>query len=121
MASPARKPRKRKSNGASRTGAFRRWIGQGDRRTRLFKLAFVLIGPPATLCLIGATYFWISYGHMIDRRLGGEQRPVPRIFGRPFELRPGEGLSPAQLEQRLNDVAYAKRARPEQPGQFSVA
>ena len=47
----------------------------------------------------------------VPRRLGGEQKPVPRIFGRPFELHPGEPLSPLQLEQRLNDVGYAKRAK----------
>ncbi len=46
---------------------------------------------------------------MIDARLAGEQRPVPRIFGRAFELKPGLGLSQAQLVQRLNDVGYAER------------
>jgi transcription-repair coupling factor (superfamily II helicase) len=57
---------------------------------------------------------------MIDARLAGEAQPVPRIFGRPFEIRQGRGLLPAQLEQRLNDVGYAKRPKPTQPGEFST-
>src|SRR6185436_18167836 len=51
---------------------------------------------------------------------GGEQRSIPRIFGRAFELRPGQGLKIAQLEQRLNDVGYASRPSVTQPGEFSV-
>ena len=56
----------------------------------------------------------------IDARLGGEQRAIPRIFGRPFELRPNQALTPAQLEQRLNDVGYASRTVAEKPGEFSI-
>jgi penicillin-binding protein 1B len=58
---------------------------------------------------------------MIDARLAGEQPSVPRIFARAFELKPGLGLSQAQLVQRLNDVGYAERATPKAPGEFSVA
>jgi penicillin-binding protein 1B len=64
---------------------------------------------------------WIRYGHIIDAKLAGEQRPVPRIFGRPFELKPGQGLSLAQLVQRLNDVGYAERPKAAAAGEFSVA
>jgi transcription-repair coupling factor (superfamily II helicase) len=46
---------------------------------------------------------------------------VPRIFGRPFELKPGQGLSLAQLVQRLNDVGYAERPKAAAAGEFSVA
>ena len=65
-------------------------------------------------------YFWTKYAKLIDQRLGGEQRAIPRIFGRAFELRPGQGLKIAQLEQRLNDVGYASRTTVTQPGEFSV-
>lgn len=65
-------------------------------------------------------YFWTKYARLIDQRLGGEQRAIPRIFGRAFELRPGQGLKIAQLEQRLNDVGYASRTTVTQPGEFSV-
>ena len=70
--------------------------------------------------LVGS-FYWIRYGKLIDSKLGGEQRPVPRIFGRPFELRAGSALSPTQLVQRLNDVGYAERPKVEGPGEFNVA
>ena len=69
-------------------------------------------GGAAAVCLLVLTYLWIDYGHRIDRRLGGEQRPVPRIFGRPFELAARlRASSQAQLVQRLNDVGYAQRPK----------
>ena len=74
-----------------------------------------------TFVVITVSWLWVSYGRMIDARLSGEQRPVPRIFGRAFELRPGLGLSQAQLVQRLNDVGYAERAAPKAPGEFGVS
>jgi penicillin-binding protein 1B len=70
--------------------------------------------------LVGFVSLWNSYGRIIDGRLSGAARPVPRIFGRAFELRPGVGLSQAQLVQRLNDVGYAERAAPVAPGEFAV-
>ena len=66
-------------------------------------------------------YLWVSYGRIIENKLRGEQRPVPRIFGRPFELAPGQALSPVQFVQRLNDVGYAERAAAAEPGEFSLA
>lgn len=70
---------------------------------------------------MATVYFWVSYGHMIDARLGGrEQRPIPRIFARPFELQPGRALDVTRLVQRLNDVGYAERPKATQPGEFSI-
>jgi penicillin-binding protein 1B len=66
------------------------------------------------------TYLWISYARIIDGKLAGEVRPVPRIFGRPFEVIAGQALTPAQLVQRLNDVGYAERTAAAQPGEFTV-
>ncbi len=63
---------------------------------------------------------WIKYGRMIDAKLSGEQRPIPRIFGRPLELRAGVALSEAQLVQRLNDVGYASAPSITGPGEFQV-
>src|SRR5437870_1906855 len=65
-------------------GRVSAWLARGDRRARLLKLATLVIGIPSAIGLVIATGLWISYGRMIDRRLGGEQRPAPRIFGRPF-------------------------------------
>jgi penicillin-binding protein 1B len=83
--------------------------------------ALVVAGGLGVILLGVATYYWISYAHIIDAKLGGEQRPAPRIFGRPFDLRPGLGLTPTQLAQRLNDVGYADRPKPEQPGEFTLS
>jgi penicillin-binding protein 1B len=65
-------------------------------------------------------YLWSTYAARIDARLSGEQRSVPRIFGRRFELTPGSGLTPQQLEERLNDVGYALRETIQGPGEFTV-
>lgn len=88
----------------------RRWV----------RVAMLVGGIPVALGLLLTAYFWITYGRMIDARLGGEQRPIPRIFARPFELRAGRGLSPALLVQRLNDVGYAERPKATLPGEFSL-
>ncbi len=55
------------------------------------------------------------------RKLAGEERPCPRIFGRPFELSAGQALSPAQFVQRLNDVGYAERPKAANPASSSLS
>ena len=85
------------------------------------KIGLLVIAVPAIIAAIGASILWVGYGRMIDRRLGGEQQPVPRIFGRPFEIRTGDVLGLAQLQQRLDDIGYARREEPERRGQFAVA
>src|SRR4051812_14990212 len=87
---------------------------------RWARAALLLVGVTAIVCLGAGWYFWVQYAHEIDKKLAGEQRAVPRIFGRAFDLRPGLALTPVQLAQRLNDVAYADRPKPEQPGEFNV-
>jgi penicillin-binding protein 1B len=82
----------------------------------LVAMAFV-----TTFVTVVVVWLWISYGRTIDARLAGEQRPVPRIFGRAFALTPGLGLSQTQLVQRLNDVGYAQRDAPKAPGEFGVS
>lgn len=111
------------------TRSARRPVARRSRRSRLATLLqtpwfrYLLVAAGATaVVLLGLTiYLWISYGRLIDRKLAGEQRPVPRIFGRPFEVAAGQGLSPAQFLQRLNDVGYAERPKAAAPGEFDVA
>jgi penicillin-binding protein 1B len=79
------------------------------------------VGVPLLLLTITTIYFWISYSRLIDAKLGGDQQAMPRIFGRPFEIRPGRGLTSALLVQRLNDVGYAEREKATRPGEFSIA
>ncbi len=83
-----------------------------------------LLGSAALLWLIGVglvTYAWMSDRRLIDAKLGGEERPVPRVFGRPFAVHAGDSVSESQLVERLNDVGYAQRPKAAVPGEFSVA
>ncbi len=110
--SPSRNPTRNAGRGRFRLGLpRRRWL----RRLTIGAGAVAIVG------LATATYFWITYGRMIDARFGGEQAAVPRIFGRPFEIRQGRALEPAQLVRRLNDVGYAQREKAAQPAEFSLA
>ncbi len=78
-------------------------------------------GITAGLFLIVLIYAWIRVAGMIDRRLGGsDDRPMPRIYGRAFEMHPGQPLSVGELRARMNDVGYSERLKVEHPGEFSI-
>jgi len=109
----------RSSSGTRSKKGVPRWLFGGPRPW--LRLAAVTLGTLAGLMLVVGSFYWVRYGRLIDSKLGGEQRPVPRIFGRPLTLKAGLTLSPAQLVQRLNDVEYAERPKVENPGEFTVA
>ncbi|MGE3342467.1 MAG: PBP1A family penicillin-binding protein [Vicinamibacterales bacterium] len=114
---PTRPQPPRRRPATPRTGRLARlldWL-----RARPAVVAALVI--PMVLGFLFLGYLWSTYAAQIDARLNGEQRFIPRIFGRPFVLRPGQALSPAQLEERLNDVGYARREVIEGPGEFAVA
>jgi penicillin-binding protein 1B len=122
-APPPRRTRSaaRSAGRSSRRGLPAAWLRvPPDQRQRLLRAGLVIVGVPAVIAVIGVIVLWVSYGRIIDSRLGGEQQPIPRIFARPFEIKAGDALSPTQLAQRLDDIGYARRPEPEQPGQFSV-
>jgi penicillin-binding protein 1B len=76
--------------------------------------------PAVALCFVFG-YYYVSFARLIDARLHGERDTVlPRVFGRPLELRRGQSLTDRQLIDRLNDLGYAQRARAERPGEFAV-
>jgi penicillin-binding protein 1B len=106
-----------------RPAASGRGIKLRVRRSRRPWLRRILFGLAiaASLTLIVGSYFWIRVAHQIDARLAGEARPIPRIYGRPFEIFAGRGLSPAEFVQRLNDVGYTQRPKAEQAGEFAIA
>ena len=109
---------------ASRRAPARRGVRfrLGVPKRRWVRLLLLFGGIPAALGLMAIVYFWVSYGRMIDARLGdGEQRPIPRLFARPFELQPGRALDATRLVQRLNDVGYAERPKAALPGEFSIS
>ena len=122
-APPPRRTRSaaRSAGRSSRRGLPAAWLRvPPDQRQRLLRAGLVIVGVPAVIAVIGIIVLWVRYGRIIDSRLGGEQQPIPRIFARPFEIKAGDALSPTQLAQRLDDIGYARRPEPEQPGQFSV-
>ncbi len=70
--------------------------------------------------MLGYTY--ARFSSLIDSRLHGQlERVLPRVYGRPMELRRGQALGGRQLVDRLNDLGYAERPRPEKPGEFGVS
>jgi penicillin-binding protein 1B len=89
------------------------------RRWRLILL--VALGLPA-ICLSAVLgYYYVVFSRLIDDRLHGEREHVlPRVYGRPMELRTGEMMSQAELVDRLNDLGYAQERNVTRPGQFSV-
>src|SRR5688572_32968443 len=108
---------------SSRPPVARRGIKVVLRRPKRpwLRRLLIIMAAAGSITLILGAIFWIRVGNQIDARLAGEARPIPRIFGRPFEIYTGRGLSGAELVQRLNDVGYAQRPRIEQPGEFSMA
>jgi penicillin-binding protein 1B len=75
----------------------------------------------ATALAAAGTYYYLTFSNLIDRRLQGERtRVLPRVFGRPFELRVGQSLTEGQLIERLNDLGYVHRPELGNPGDFSV-
>jgi penicillin-binding protein 1B len=114
---PAAKPRSAAApKRAATTTGWRAWRQHPWMRRLLWASA---IG--AVLFVAVTIYYWIVVARMIDKRLGGgEDRPMPRIFGRAFEITPGQTLSVAELRSRLNNVGYSERPKAEQPGEFTT-
>ena len=60
------------------------------------RIGLVLLGTAVFLLLVGigvATYYWISYGRMIDLRLSGHiQQTTARIYAAPMRISTGEAL-----------------------------
>ena len=121
----ATRPPRRPSAPSSRPAIKSPWSPRPLRirlPSRPWVRALVLgLGIPAVILFFTVVYYWVSYGRLIDAKLGGEQRPAPRIFGRSFEIRPGRAVTYEQLRQRLNEVGYAEREKADKPGEFSVS
>jgi penicillin-binding protein 1B len=92
-----------------------------SRKRRRLRLALlVLIGVPLLAAVATTSYYYVIFARIVDARLQGERvRALPRVLARPFEIHRGQWLSAQQLADRLNDLGYAERATPDQPGEFS--
>src|SRR5215204_5204488 len=104
---------------------LKRWSKASGRtrgRKRGWKFYTLIgLGVPFLLLSAATAYYYVTFSRLIDARLHGEfQRTDPRLFGRPYEVRRGQSISPQQLVDRLNDLGYAHRAKAEQAGEFTV-
>jgi hypothetical protein len=89
----------------------RRWVRVSA--LVLFVLAVITWG------LLG--YYYVSVSRLIDQSLHGERDKVfPQVFARPLEIYRGQSLTNQQLIDRLNDLGYSQRTKPEKPGEFAV-
>jgi penicillin-binding protein 1B len=64
-------------------------------------------------------YYYIAFARLIDASLHGErERVLPRVLGRPLELRRGQFLTESQLVDRFNELGYTQRDKAEKAGEF---
>lgn len=83
-------------------------------------LAGAALGAVAAAGGIGVAY--VSLSRLIDARLeAGLVQVQPRVFARPFELRRGQAVSPAELVDRLDDLGYTERPQAERAGEFAAS
>lgn len=91
-------------------------------KQRWARVAAIAVAVPAVVGCLVIAYYWVADGRLIESKLRGEEtRPIPRVFGRAFEIRPGQPLTEAELIQRLNDVGYAERPKATVAGEFALA
>ena len=89
---------------------------------RWVRIAAVGASVPLAALFVAAIYYYVTFARLMDAGLHGERdRVLPRVLARPLELRRGEALTDRQLIDRLNDLGYTQRPRPEHPGEFSAA
>jgi penicillin-binding protein 1B len=110
-APPPPAPRKPRPRGLRVTWPRYSWRGYLWRAS-----AIALVATTA-----GVTYGYVSFSRMIDVRLNGErERSLPRVYGRPMDIRRGQMFSEQDLVVRLNDLGYTQRSTVSRPGEFAV-
>ena len=94
---------------------------------RGFFLSGLGLAIPATFLgvfLIAAgmfTYYWITYGRMIDQRMAGHMyQTSARVFSAPDRVFDGETLSAAELVRQLQHDGYNERKVDGAPGWYSI-
>ena len=96
-------------------------IGRGLWSSRL---GLAVLGTTVSillLCIGVGTYYWISYGRMIDLRLSGQiQQTTARIYAAPMRISVGQRLSPGELAGHLQRAGYSELEVPGTPGRYSV-
>jgi penicillin-binding protein 1B len=94
-------------------------IGRGYLGARF---GLVLLGTAIFLLLVSlgiGTYYWISYGRMIDLRLSGHiQQTTARIYAAPMRIYAGEALTVADLADHLQRAGYSELDVSGTPGRY---
>jgi penicillin-binding protein 1B len=84
-------------------------IGRGTWGSRL---GLILLGASIFLFVVAAgigTYYWISYGRMIDLRLSGHiQQTTARIYAAPMHIYTGEALTVTDMANHLQRAGYSE-------------
>ena len=66
-----------------------------------------------------ATYYWVSYGRMIDERLSGHiQQTTARIYAAPMRISTGEKMTVADLSDHLQRAGYSELDVTGTPGRY---
>ncbi len=94
-------------------------ISRGSWKSRL---GLALLGTALLFLLVVAgvtTYYWVSFGKMIDLRLSGHiQQTTARIYAAPLRISTGEALTAAQLADHLQRAGYSELDVPGTPGRY---
>jgi penicillin-binding protein 1B len=85
-------------------------------------LGLALLGTAVFLVLVAAgvaTYYWISFGRMIDQRLSGHiQQTTARIYAAPMRIYTGEALTVTDLANHLQRAGYSELDVSGTPGRY---
>lgn len=91
-------------------GFWASWFGLALLGTTVF---FLLAATGVT------TYYWVSYGRMIDQRLSGHiQQTTARIYAAPMRISTGEKLSVTDLANHLQRAGYSELDVSGTPGRY---
>ena len=87
-------------------------------------LGLALFGTFFALLLVGTgifTYYWITYGRMIDERMAGHiNQTTARIYATPQRIFDGEALAASGLVDSLQRAGYNESNAEGAPGWYTV-
>ncbi len=86
------------------------------------RLGLALLGSAVFLVLLVAgiaTYYWISFGRMIDQRLSGHiQQTTARIYAAPMHISTGEAMTVEDMANHLQRAGYSELDINGTPGRY---
>ncbi len=86
------------------------------------RIGLVLLGTVLLFLLIATgvtSYFWVSFGRMIDLRLSGHlQQTTARIYAAPNRISAGQTLTVRELADHLQRAGYSELDVPGTPGRY---